>query len=284
MSPRTVARVLTGCPTSDGGGVRLTRVLSPEQGLDPFLLLDEFDSSQAGDYIAGFPSHPHRGFETVTYMLDGHMLHEDHLGNRGDLTPGAVQWMTAGRGIIHSEMPQQAAGRMRGFQLWINLAAKEKMQAARYRDLAPEEIPAVALAGSRVRVVAGSFEPLAPAAAPVQGPVGDGTTAPLYLDVNLETGATLELATPPGHCVLAYAFEGAPTIAGRALAKGQLAILTEGSSLAISAGANAARVLVIGGKPLRERVVHYGPFVMNSEAEIRQAISDYQSGRLTEAA
>ena len=284
MTARTVERVVTGRPTSDGGGVRLTRVISPEQGLDPFLLLDEFDSSTAGDYIAGFPSHPHRGFETVTYMLDGHMLHEDHLGNRGDLTPGAVQWMTAGRGIIHSEMPQQAAGRMRGFQLWINLAAKEKMQAARYRDLAPTEIPEVALEGSRVRVVAGSLEAIAPKAPAVKGPVGDGTTAPLYLDAEVKAGATLTLATPPGHRVLAYAFEGAPTVGGRALAKGQLAILGDGDTLAIAAGASAARVLVIGGRPLGERVVHYGPFVMNSEAEIRQAISDYQSGKLTTAA
>jgi redox-sensitive bicupin YhaK (pirin superfamily) len=284
MTARTVERVVTGRPTSDGGGVRLTRVISPEQGLDPFLLLDEFDSSSAGDYIAGFPAHPHRGFETVTYMLDGHMLHEDHLGNRGDLTPGAVQWMTAGRGIIHSEMPQQAAGRMRGFQLWINLAAAEKMQPARYQDLAPEHIPSVDLPGARVRVVAGVFQPLAPAAAALAGPVGESRTAPLYLDVGLEAGATLEFATPPGHRMLAYAFEGAPTVGGRALAKGQLGILSAGTSVGIAAGETAARVLVIGGAPLKEPVVHYGPFVMNTEAEIRQAISDYQSGRLTAAA
>jgi len=284
MTARTVERVVTGRPTSDGGGVRLTRVISPEQGLDPFLLLDEFDSSSAGDYIAGFPAHPHRGFETVTYMLDGHMLHEDHLGNRGDLTPGAVQWMTAGRGIVHSEMPQQAAGRMRGFQLWINLAASEKMQPARYKDLAPEEIPGVELPGARVRVVAGRFQPLAPAAEAVVGPVGESRTAPLYLDVGLEAGATLEFATPPGHRLLAYAFEGAPTVGGRALAKGQLGILSAGDSIALAAGERATRVLVIGGAPLREPVVHYGPFVMNTEAEIRQAISDYQSGRLTAAA
>ncbi len=284
MTARTVERVVTGRPTSDGGGVRLTRVVSPEQGLDPFLLLDEFDSSTAGDYIAGFPAHPHRGFETVTYMLDGHMLHEDHLGNRGDLTPGAVQWMTAGRGIIHSEMPQQAAGRMRGFQLWINLPAAEKMQPARYRDLAPQEIPVVEVTGARVRVVAGRFEPLAPAAAPVAGPVGESRTAPLYLDVAIAEGAKLEFATPPGHRLLAYAFEGAPTVAGRVLAKGQLAILSAGSTVAIEGSGRAARVMVIGGAPLREPVVHYGPFVMNTEAEIRQAVSDYQSGRLTAAA
>jgi quercetin 2,3-dioxygenase len=202
MTTHSVERVLTGRPASDGGGVRLTRVISPEQGLDPFLLLDEFDSSHAGDYIAGFPAHPHRGFETVTYMLDGHMLHEDHLGNRGDLTAGAVQWMTAGRGIIHSEMPQQTAGRMRGFQLWINLPAADKMKPAGYQDLAPERIPTVALPGAQVRVVAGRFEPLAPHSAPVAGPVGGGATVPLYLDVGLDPGARLTLATPAGRlCV-----------------------------------------------------------------------------------
>ena len=155
MTYRSIERVITGRPTSDGGGVRLTRVVSPEQGLDPFLLLDEFDSSDAGDYIAGFPAHPHRGFETVTYMLDGHMLHEDHLGHRGDLKPGGVQWMTAGRGIIHSEMPQQVAGRMRGFQLWINLPGAEKMKPAAYQDLEPDRIPSVVGRGATVRVVAG---------------------------------------------------------------------------------------------------------------------------------
>jgi quercetin 2,3-dioxygenase len=284
MTTHSVERVLTGRPASDGGGVRLTRVISPEQGLDPFLLLDEFDSSHAGDYIAGFPAHPHRGFETVTYMLDGHMLHEDHLGNRGDLTAGAVQWMTAGRGIIHSEMPQQTAGRMRGFQLWINLPAADKMKPAGYQDLAPERIPTVALPGAQVRVVAGRFEPLAPHSAPVAGPVGGGATVPLYLDVGLDPGARLTLATPAGHRLLVYAFEGSPTVDGQSLAKGELAILTPGTTLALGADGRAARALVLGGRPLGEPVVHYGPFVMNTVAEIEQAIRDYQSGRLTAAA
>ncbi|HXQ30708.1 MAG TPA: pirin family protein [Steroidobacteraceae bacterium] len=282
MTSRTVERVLTGRPASDGGGVRLTRVISPEQTLDPFLLLDEFDSSRAGDYIAGFPSHPHRGFETVTYMLDGHMLHEDHLGNRGDLTAGAVQWMTAGRGIIHSEMPQQTHGRMRGFQLWINLPAAAKMRPATYQDLAPERIPSVELPGVRVRVVAGTFEPLAPPARPVAGPVGGGATAPLYLDVAVDPNASLTLATPAGHRLLVYAFDGTPGVGGQILNKGQLAILTPGTTLELRGG--AGRVLVLGGKPLGEPIVHYGPFVMNSVAEIEQAIRDYQSGTLTAAA
>jgi quercetin 2,3-dioxygenase len=284
MITRSVERVLTGRPASDGGGVRLTRVISPEQGLDPFLLLDEFDSSRAGDYIAGFPAHPHRGFETVTYMLDGHMLHEDHLGNRGDLTAGAVQWMTAGRGIIHSEMPQQTAGRMRGFQLWINLPAADKMKPAGYQDLAPDRIPTSELPGARVRVVAGRFESLAPASAPVAGPVGGGKTAPLYLDVGVDPDGGVALATPAAHRLLAYVFEGAPTVGGRSVAKGQLAILTAGTRLEIRTGESAARVLLIGGQPLGEPVVHYGPFVMNTAAEIEQAIRDYQSGRLTAAA
>ena len=284
MTSRTVERIVTGRPTSDGGGVRLTRVVSPEQGLDPFLLLDEFDSSSASDYIAGFPAHPHRGFETVTYMLDGHMLHEDHLGHRGDLKPGGVQWMTAGRGIIHSEMPQQVAGRMRGFQLWINLPAAEKMKPAAYQDLEPERIPSVVAGGATVRVVAGEFAPL-PAAghAPVAGPIAGGTTLPFYWDVALEPAATLALATPAGHRVLAYVFEGEAVVGGRTLVKGQLALLGDGTALEIAA-AQAARILVIGGRPLREPVVHYGPFVMNTAAEIEQAVRDFRSGRLTDAA
>jgi redox-sensitive bicupin YhaK (pirin superfamily) len=283
MNTRTVERVLTGRPTSDGGGVRLTRIISPEQGLDPFLLLDEFDSHSAADYIAGFPSHPHRGFETVTYMLDGLMRHEDHLGNRGELKPGGVQWMTAGRGIIHSEMPQQRSGRMRGFQLWINLPAAEKMKPAGYVDLEPERIATATLPGARVQVVAGTFR-TADGALPVAGPIDGGATVPIYFDVALEPGAELQVATPAGHRVLAYVFEGAPTVGGRPLAKSQLAVLSPGERIDLAGGSVAARVLVVGGKPLNEPVVHYGPFVMNTAAEIEQAIRDYQSGRLTAAA
>ena len=281
MTPRRIESLVTGRPTSDGGGVRLTRVISPEQGLDPFLLLDEFDSSDAGDYIAGFPSHPHRGFETVTYMLDGHMLHEDHLGHRGDLKAGGVQWMTAGRGIIHSEMPQQVAGRMRGFQLWINLPAAEKMKPAAYQDLEPERVPRAEARGATVRVVAGSFRPLAGGAA-VAGQIAGGRTAPTYLDVGLQAGATLNLATEPGHTLVAYVFEGEAMIAGEKVGKGQLARLTDGDALELAAAARATRLLVIGGRPLGEPVVHYGPFVMNTVAEIEQAVRDFRDGRLTQ--
>jgi redox-sensitive bicupin YhaK (pirin superfamily) len=283
MNTRSVERVLTGRPTSDGGGVRLTRIISPEQGLDPFLLLDEFDSHSAADYIAGFPSHPHRGFETVTYMLDGLMRHEDHLGNRGELKPGGVQWMTAGRGIIHSEMPQQRSGRMRGFQLWINLPAAEKMKPAGYVDLEPERIATTTTAGAEVRVVAGTFQ-TADRPEPVVGPIHGGAIEPFYFDVALKPGARVDIATPAGHRVLTYVFEGAATVGGRELAKSQLAVLTPGERLVLAGGAVAARVLVVGGKPLGEPVVHYGPFVMNTAAEIEQAIRDYQSGRLTAAA
>jgi quercetin 2,3-dioxygenase len=285
MTSRTVESVVTGRPTSDGGGVRLTRVVSPEQGLDPFLLLDEFDSSDAGDYLAGFPSHPHRGFETVTYMLDGHMLHEDHLGHRGDLRPGGVQWMTAGRGIIHSEMPQQLAGRMRGFQLWINLPGAEKMKPAAYQDLDPERIPRIEQDGATVRVVAGAFASSPDVGRPpVAGPIGGGATRPLYLDVALAADAALAVATPAGHTVIAYVFEGEAAIGGRSLGKGQLARLGDGTTLELAAGKRGARLLVIGGRPLGEPVVHYGPFVMNTVQEIEQAVRDFRSGRLTDAA
>ena len=283
MSERGVERLVTGRPTSDGGGVRLTRVITPGQSLDPFLMLDEFDSAEASDYIAGFPSHPHRGFETVTYMLDGHMLHEDHLGNRGDLKPGGVQWMTAGRGIIHSEMPQQVAGRMRGFQLWINLPAAQKMAPAGYRDLEPERIPTERLTGATVRVVAGAFATGAAPVVPVVGPIHGGATDPLYLDVALEAAATLSIATPPGHRLLVYVFEGEVTISGRRVPKGQLALLGAGDRLSLVGGPMPARALVLGGRPLDEPVVAYGPFVMNTPAEIEQAIRDYQAGTLTSA-
>jgi quercetin 2,3-dioxygenase len=285
MTSRTVESVVTGRPTSDGGGVRLTRVVSPEQGLDPFLLLDEFDSSDAGDYLAGFPSHPHRGFETVTYMLDGHMLHEDHLGHRGDLRPGGVQWMTAGRGIIHSEMPQQLAGRMRGFQLWINLPGAEKMKPAAYQDLDPERIPRIEQGGATVRVIAGEFaSPPELGRPPVAGAIAGGTTRPLYLDVALAANAALAVATPAGHTVVAYVFEGEAAIGGRSLRKGQLARLSDGTTLELAAGGQGARLLVIGGRPLGEPVVHYGPFVMNTVQEIEQAVRDFRSGHLTDAA
>lgn len=280
MTERTVTQLLSGRPTSDGGGVRLTRLMTPESKLDPFLMLDEFDSAEPNDYVAGFPAHPHRGFETITYMLDGHMLHEDHLGNRGDLVAGGVQWMTAGRGIIHSEMPQQVAGRMRGFQLWLNLPAKDKMQPARYQDLHPDDIPRVRLGNSEVTVVAGTFA--TPAHPPVSGPIVGGATEPLYLDLAVAPGSSIEITTTLGHTALIYVFEGSLTIAGQKIAKGTMGRLSDGEIVTCVAGEVAARALLLAARPLREPVVSYGPFVMNTAAEIEQAVRDFRAGKLSD--
>jgi redox-sensitive bicupin YhaK (pirin superfamily) len=281
--PRTVARVIPALNTSDGAGVRLRRSLGSGEStrLDPFLMLDEFSSVNPGDYIAGFPSHPHRGFETVTYILDGHMRHEDHLGNQGDLKSGGVQWMTAGRGIIHSEMPQQEEGRMRGFQLWINLPAKEKMKPAGYKDILPEEIPVKILNnGVSIKVIAGSLDYDSEI---TQGPIAGLTTDPLYLDVQLPAGASVTIPITRGHNSMAYLFEGTLGIADHATTfpthSGM--VLTDGDHATFVAGVSAARFLLLAGRPLNEPIVQYGPFVMNTVAEIEQAIMDYQAGRLT---
>ncbi len=279
--PRHVGRRLQGRPTSDGAGVKLNRVFAHGQGseLDPFLMLDEFSSYDATDYLAGFPSHPHRGFETVTYMLDGHMLHEDHLGNRGDLKSGDVQWMTAGRGIVHSEMPQQREGRMRGFQLWINLPAAEKMKPASYRDIPAAEIPVATLPGGVVvKVIAGDLEADGVA---VAGPIQGLSTEPLYMDVSLPPRATFTQPLPSAHAAFVYVFEGRVDIGGAGLEKGQGAVLVDGDVCTITGAADGGRVLILAGKPLGEPVVQYGPFVMNTAAEIQQALQDYQTGRLT---
>ncbi len=284
-SPRKLARIIPAMNTSDGAGVRLRRSLGSGEGtrLDPFLMLDEFSSMNPGDYIAGFPAHPHRGFETVTYILDGHMRHEDHLGNQGDLKSGGVQWMTAGRGIIHSEMPQQLEGRMRGFQLWINLPAAEKMKPAGYRDIQPDDIPVHALTGGgEVKVIAGQ---LRSEGSVVTGPIDGLSTEPLYLDVSLPAGASFTQQLIPGHQAMAYLFEGQVGIAGdeRLLATHSAAILSDGDHVRFVAGPEGARFLLLAGKPINEPIAQYGPFVMNTAAEIEQAIIDYQTGRLTAA-
>ena len=278
MNMRKVLSTITGQAASDGAGVKLNRVISFQRELDPFLMLDEFNSEQADDYIAGFPSHPHRGFETVTYMLDGRMLHEDHLGHQGLLVSGAVQWMTAGRGIIHSEMPQQEEGRMRGFQLWINLPAAEKMKPAAYRDIPPEQIPVVTGEGWQVKVIAGQF---AQSGQVATGAVSGISTEPLYLDVSLAADHSLSVPVAGGHTVLLYVFEGAMSVSGTLLSKGQLARLGEGEAVELSAAGQAGRALLLGARPLAEPVAHYGPFVMNTPEEIKQAIDDYKHGRLT---
>ena len=287
MSTRTLHRVIKSMATSDGAGVKLRRSVGQQRGLyhDPFLMLDEFSSDNPGDYIAGFPAHPHRGFETVTYLLDGHMLHEDHLGNRGDLKSGGVQWMTAGRGIIHSEMPQQLEGRMRGFQLWINLPANEKMKPAGYRDIEPSQIPVVELpGGGRVKVIAGAVEV---GGKQTRGAVEPGTTQAVYLDVELPAGGEFSQAVEPGHNAFVYPYEGALNVGegdcAKPLATRSAGLLSEGDRIVVKADKDGARFLVLAAKPLREPVVQYGPFVMNTKEEIEQAIRDYQNGELAAA-
>jgi redox-sensitive bicupin YhaK (pirin superfamily) len=272
---RPVTKVVRGQRSSDGAGVRLTRVIGGRAlpDLDPFLLFDEFGSEEASDYIGGFPDHPHRGFETVTYMLAGRMRHGDNKGNTGLLGPGSVQWMTAGRGIVHSEMPEQEEGLMHGFQLWVNLPAKDKMTDPRYQDIAPERIPVVdAGGGVRVRVIAGRF-------GAVEGPVSAVVTEPIYLDVALTAGAKFEVPLPAAHNAFAYVFEGAAQIAGEKVGRGELAVLGRGDRFEVEAGAEDARFVLIAGRPLHEPVAKYGPFVMNTADEIRQAVYDYQSGK-----
>jgi len=285
VTTRRLQAVIESVAASDGAGVKLRRSLGsrPQLRFDPFLMLDEFFSDDPGDYLAGFPSHPHRGFETLTYMLDGHMRHEDVFGHRGDLGPGDAQWMTAGRGIIHSEMPQQTEGRMRGFQLWINLPAREKMKPAAYRDIPAREIPTVPLAGGgEVRVIAGTFEQ---AGAATAGPVGGLSTEPMYFDVRLPAGSVASLVTPSGHNAFLYVYEGAATVGEdqRPLPLRAAGLLTPGDSVRIAAGEDGVRLLFFAGRPIGEPVVQYGPFVMNRPEEIMQAIADYQAGRLAVA-
>jgi quercetin 2,3-dioxygenase len=283
MTQRSLHQVIRAMATSDGAGVKLRRSIgqSPTMRLDPFLMLDEFGTENPDDYIAGFPNHPHRGFETVTYMLDGHMLHEDHMGNRGDLKSGDVQWMTAGRGIIHSEMPQQLQGRMRGFQLWINLPASEKMKPAGYRDIPAASIPVVALpGGGSAKVIAGTLTVEGRA---TPGPMQGLSTEPLYFDVTLRPGETFAHALPAGHNAFLYVYEGDVAVGAdkRKLPRHSAGVLSDGETVAVAAADEGARFILLAGKPLREPVVQYGPFVMNTRGEIEQAVSDYQAGRLT---
>ncbi len=277
MSTRKIARVVRGMPTSDGAGVRLTRVIGSPQlmDLDPFLMLDEFGTDRPEDYIAGFPDHPHRGFETVTYMLDGRMRHRDNHGNSGLLVPGAVQWMSAGRGLVHSEMPEQQEGRMRGFQLWINLPARLKMSEPRYQEFPPEQIPSVAPASGVVaKVIAGEV-------GGVRGPVEQAATDPVYLDLHLEQGASFAQPLPEHHSAFLYVYEGALAVDGvmPVLAQ-QLAVLGPGDSVVVQATAEGTtRAILVAGRPLREPVARYGPFVMNTREELVQAVEDLRAGR-----
>jgi hypothetical protein len=273
---RRVVAVIRGVPTSDGAGVKLTRVIGSRAlpDLDPFLMLDEFGSEKGADYIGGFPDHPHRGFETVTYMLDGRMRHWDNKGHSGLLVPGSVQWMTAGRGLVHSEMPEQEEGLMRGFQLWINLPAKDKLCDPRYQEYAPEKIPVATPApGVSVKVIAGTV-------AGVEGPIGGIATDPTYLDIALEPGASFSHALAKEHNAFAYVFEGSAMVGIKEVEKSQLAVLSQGERFEVAADEGPARLILVAGRPLREPVAKYGPFVMNTAEEIHQAIADYQAGLL----
>ena len=276
MIGRTVTRTLEGQETYDGAGVRLRRTIgSPAlDHVDPFLLLDEFRSDSPDDYIGGFPDHPHRGFETVTYMIAGRMRHKDHRGNQGDLGPGSAQWMTAGRGIVHSEMPQQENGLMWGFQLWVNLPAADKMTEPRYQDIPGGDIPEVDLpGGGRARVVAGRSHG-------TEGAVKGIATAPLYVDIALPAGGKVEHPVPAGHHAFVYPFEGEVRIGDRTVGRGVLAILGDGDSVTVEAGESGGRFLLVAARPLGEPIARRGPFVMNTDEEIRQAFQDYKAGRL----
>ncbi len=274
---RGVARLLPAQATRDGAGVEIRRVAGTAAELDPFLLLDEFGSEDPDDRLAGFPEHPHRGFETVTYMLAGHMEHRDSNGGHGRLGPGDVQWMTAGRGIIHSEMPLQEHGRMHGFQLWINLPARAKMVPPRYREVAAADIPVAEHGGVRVRIIAGEYQGRS-------GAVAGIATDPTYLDVALEPGALLEHAPPDGHTVLLYLYAGEARVGAAAapapLAAGAAALLGRQGAVRVEAAGAPARLLLLAGRPIGEPVVQHGPFVMNTREEIERAIADYRSGRL----
>ncbi len=274
---RAIERVIAGQYVMDGAGVKINRVLTNtlQRRLDPFLMLDAFGSDKAGDYIAGFPEHPHRGFETVTYMLAGRMRHRDSAGNEGLVTDGGVQWMTAGRGVIHSEMPEQNEGLMEGFQLWLNLPAKDKMSAPWYRDIPNEEVPRFTLdSGATVQVIAGTSHGVA-------GAVQREGTEPLYLDVELLDGATFEQPLPAGHNAFIYVFRGEAVVAGKGVPQTRMAILdnAEGSDGVVIKAAKPTRLLLIAGRPLKEPIAQYGPFVMNTQAELHQAVEDFRAGR-----
>lgn len=280
---RQVERLVNGIPTQDGAGVSLTRVLTNDlqRRLDPFLMLDAFHSDEPSDYLAGFPDHPHRGFETVTYMLAGRMRHRDNAGNEGLLEPGGMQWMTAGRGLVHSELPEQEDGLMSGFQLWVNLAAKDKMTEPGYSDIPSAGIPEVQpQPGVKVRVLAGQ-------AFGTTGAIERDTTEPLYLDIALEAGATLDLPVPATHNAFLYVYEGGLAVGpqgaqARPADAGRMAILSNeaGADGVALKATTASRFLLIAGKPLGESIAQWGPFVMNTREQVEQAIDDFRAGRL----
>ena len=276
---RRVTGVTRGMPASDGAGVRLTRIIGAPglEMLDPFLLLDCFESDDPDDYVAGFPDHPHRGFETVTYLLAGRMRHRDSAGNEGVIEPGGIQWMTAGRGIVHSEMPQQEDGLMWGFQLWVNLPSKLKMTAPRYQDIPPEDVPEIEIDGGRIRIVAGE-------SGGTRGPVEAAGTAPTYLDLHLRGDSRHTQRIPDGHNGFIYVYEGAGTVGntgvsdGASIEAGTLAVLGDGDAVQTASGPDGMKCLIVAARPIGEPIARYGPFVMTTRAELEQAFEDYRNG------
>jgi redox-sensitive bicupin YhaK (pirin superfamily) len=275
MTTRTIRQRVPAYEVTEGAGVTVHRSIGTPalRNLDPFLMLDHFGSDNPDDYIAGFPDHPHRGFITFTYMLDGRMEHRDSMGNRGELDPGGVQWMKAASGVIHSEMPRQADGLMRGFQLWINLPASEKMSDPAYQEFSATAIPEVTQDGARVRVLAGEFNG-------IRGVIEDPSTDVLYIDVALPAHAAFSLPLDAARHAFVYVFEGSARLAGDELSKHTLAVLDAGDTVDVTAGADGARFILVAGRPIGEPVVQYGPFVMNTREEIEQAMADYRDGKL----
>ena len=276
---RRIQSLITGMPATDGAGVKLVRVIGQPalMELDPFLLLDAFRSDNPDDYIAGFPAHPHRGFETVTYLLEGRMRHKDNAGNEGVIEPGGIQWMTAGKGIVHSEMPEQENGRLEGFQLWVNLPAAQKMSQPHYQEHDSNSIPTEIRPGTSIKVITGETSK------GTTGPVTQPLTEPLYLDVSLDASTDFEEPLPLNHNAFVYVIQGSVELeseqGGSALVtRDQLAILGQGSSVSLQSQDQQARFLLIAGKPLGEPVVRGGPFVMNTQIELEQAFRDYQTG------
>jgi redox-sensitive bicupin YhaK (pirin superfamily) len=271
---RKIVTTINAVATSDGDGVKIARSIGSNllPQLDPFLLLDELKSDEAADYMGGFPSHPHRGFETVTYMLEGQMRHKDSAGNKGLIRSGDIQWMTAGSGIIHSEMPEQEEGRMWGFQLWINLPAAQKMRAPRYQEIASSDVPEVNDDGAKVRVLAGECNG-------VMGSVQDIATQPMLLDVELKNRQTKKIEVPEKHTAIVYIYKGSLSIEGRELQAQQLGHLSSGESLELISGDDGVGALILAAAPLNEPIVRAGPFVMNTQQELEQAFSDFRSGK-----
>jgi redox-sensitive bicupin YhaK (pirin superfamily) len=265
----------SGMPTQDGAGVKLTRLVGTPKlpDLDPILMLDTFRSDNPNDYLAGFPEHPHRGFETVSYMIKGSIAHRDNHGGKGIVTDGGVQWMTAGRGVAHSEMPAQTNGQLFGFQLWLNLPAREKMRDPWYADIPANDIPQIDLGGGNIaKLIVGEWNG-------VKGAGPDRAIAPFFADVTLAANGSVDVPVPVGHNGFIYVFEGDARVGSETVRTGHLGVLSSGDKLHVEAEGQGARFLVIAGKPLREPIAKYGPFVMNTQDEIRHAIQDYQSGR-----